>query len=111
MSDMKGKKWIKNYIQMVIDEVKDIPKETRESVDFRVKMSMKHKTFSEKFPSLLMMVVEKAEDFEHERLDVMLDLMDSVQKGEKNVDEVDKKMGQEYFDKYVAPHVNEKKIK
>ncbi len=106
---MKGKKWIKNYIQMVIDEVKDIPKETRESVDFRVKMSMKHKTFSEKFPSLLMMVVEKAEDFEHERLDVMLDLMDSVQKGEKNVDEVDKKMGQEYFDKYVAPHVNEKK--
>lgn len=108
---MKGKKWIKNYIQMVIDEVKDIPKETRESVDFRVKMSMKHKTFSEKFPSLLMMVVEKAEDFEHERLDVMLDLMDSVQKGEKNVDEVDKKMGQEYFDKYVAPHVNEKKIK
>jgi hypothetical protein len=109
MSDMKGKKWIKNYIQMVIDEVKEIPKETRESVDFRVKMSMKHKTFSEKFPSLLMMVVEKAEEFEHERLDVMLDLMDSVQKGEKDVDEVDKKMGQEYFDKYVAPHVNEKK--
>lgn len=106
---MKGKKWIKNYIQMVIDEVKEIPKETRESVDFRVKMSMKHKTFSEKFPSLLMMVVEKAEEFEHERLDVMLDLMDSVQKGEKDVDEVDKKMGQEYFDKYVAPHVNEKK--
>ena len=106
---MKGKKWIKNYIQMVIDEVKEIPKETRESVDFRVKMSMKHKTFSEKFPSLLMMVVEKAEEFEYERLDVMLDLMDSVQKGEKDVDEVDKKIGQAYFDKYVAPHVNEKK--
>lgn len=109
MSDMKGKKWIKNYIQMVIEEVKDIPKETRESIDFRVKMSMKHKTFSEKFPSLLMMVVEKAEEFEYERFDVMLNLMDSVQKGEKDLDDVDKKMGQEYFDKYVAPHVNEKK--
>ena len=109
MSDIKGKKWIKNYIQMVIDEVKDVPKETRETVPFRVKMTMKHKTFSEKFPSLLMMVVEKAEEFDHDHLEVMLNLMDSVQKGERDADEVDQEMGQKYFDKYVAPHVNDKK--
>ena len=61
---MKGKKWIKNYIQMVIDEVKDVPKETRESVPFRVKMTMKHKTFSEKFlNSPLKVVLEMAVDF------------------------------------------------
>ena len=106
---MKGKEWIKNYIQMVIDEVKDIPKETRESVDFRVKMSMKHKTFSEKFPSLLMMVVEEAEDLDMDRLDKLLDLMDSVQKGEKDGEEVDKKLVQEYFDKYVAPNIDTSK--
>jgi hypothetical protein len=111
MSDVKGKKWIKNYIQMVIDEVKDVPKETRGSVPFRIKMTMKHKTFSEKFPSLLMMVVEQAEEFDHERLEVMLNLMDSVQKGERDGDEVDREMGQEYFDKYVAPHVKDTKDK
>lgn len=107
MSDIKGKKWIKNYINMVIDEVKDVPKETRETVPFRIKMTMKHKTFSEKFPSLLMMVVDQAEEFDHERLEVMLTLMDSIQKGDRNVDEVDRELGQEYFDKYVAPHVDE----
>jgi len=108
MSDVKGKKWIKNYIQMVIDEVKDVPKETRESVPFRVKMTMKHKTFSDKFPSLLMMVVDQATEFDHNRLEVMLNLMNSVQNGERNVDEVDKELGKEYYDKYVAPYVHEK---
>jgi len=111
MSDVKGKKWIKNYINMVIDEVKDVPKETRETVPFRIKMTMKHKTFSEKFPSLLMMVVDQAEDFDHKQLDIMLNLMDSVQKGDRNVDEVDRELGQEYFDMYVAPHVDEKEKK
>lgn len=108
MSEVKGKKWIKNYIQMVIEEVKDVPKETRESVPFRVKMAQKHKTFSERFPSLLMMVVEKADEIDHERLDGMLNLLDSVQKGERNVDEVDRELGQKYYDTYVAPYVDEK---
>ena len=109
MSEIKGKKWIKNYIEMVIDEVKNIPKSERETVPFRIKMTMKHKTFSEKFPSLLMMVVEQAEEFEMHRLETMLDLMSSVQSGERDVDEVDKELGQEYFDKYVAPHVDDTK--
>lgn len=106
---VKDKQWIKNYIQMVLDEIKDVPKETRETVPFRIKMTMKHKTFSEKFPSLLMMIVEQGEDFEHERLEVMLNLLDSVQSGQRDVDEVDKELGQEYFNKYVAPHVNDAK--
>ena len=106
MSSVKGKDWITNYIDLVIDEVKDIPKETRETVEFRIKMSQKHQTFYEKFPSLLMMVVEKATDFDKDRLRTMLGLMDSVQKGEKNVDDVDKQLGQEYYDKYVSPVVN-----
>lgn len=107
MSEVKDKNWIKRYINMVIKEVRDVPSDTRSSVPFRIKMTMKHKTFSEKFPSLLMMVVEQADEFDHKRLDEMLDLMDSVQKGERNADEVDKEMGQEYFDKYVSPYVKD----
>jgi len=109
MTEIKDKKWIKNYIKLVIDEVKDVPKSERGKVQFRIKMSMKHKTFSEKFPSLLMMVVEEAEDLDMDRLDKLLDLMDSVQKGEKDGEEVDKKLGQEYFDKYVAPNIDTSK--
>ena len=108
-TDIKGKEWIKNYINMVIEEVRNIPKETRETVPFRIRMTMKHKTFSEKFPSLLMMVVEQADDFDHERLDQMLDLLDSVQHGNRDIDTVDRELGQEYYDRYVSPHINESK--
>ena len=83
MTDVKDKKWIKNYINLVINEVKDVPKSERAKVPFRIKMTMKHKTFSKKFPSLLMMVVEEADELDMERLDNFLDLMESVQKGEK----------------------------
>lgn len=41
MSSVKGKEWITNYINMVIDEVKDSPIEIRQSVEFRIKISKK----------------------------------------------------------------------
>ena len=109
MSEEKDKPWIKNYVLMVIDEVKNISKEEREKVPFRIKMTMKHKTFSDKFPSLLMNVVENAEEFDMAQLDILLSLLDNVQKGKRNLDEVDKELGQEYFDRYVSPHIDEKK--
>ena len=105
MSDIKNKKWIKNYVLLVLDEIKDIPQEEREKVDFRVKMTMKHKTFSDKFPSLLMILLEQSSEFDMKKLDEMLSILDSVQTGQRNVDDVDKELGQEYFDKYVSPHV------
>jgi hypothetical protein len=106
MSEVKGRKWIRNYVDMVIDEVKDVPEQERESVPFRIKMTMKHKTFSEKFPSLLMMVVSQAQNFDFEQFNKMLDLMETVQTGNRNMEDVSKELGQEYFDKYVAPHVD-----
>lgn len=105
MSEPKNKEWIKNYIQMVIEEVKDIPQETRESVEFRISMAKKHDTFNKKFPSLLMMVIDKGSNFDHARLEPMLDLMTGIQNGSLNGDEVDKKLGQEYFDTYVKPNI------
>ena len=106
MSDIKNKKWIKNYVLLVLDEIKDIPQEEREKVDFRIKMTLKHKTFSDKFPSLLMILLDQSSEFDMQKLDEMLSILDSVQTGQRNVDEVDRELGQEYFDKYVAPHIN-----
>ena len=63
MSDVKGKTWIKNYVLMLINELKDVPKEERDKVQFRLKMTSKHKTFSDKFPSLLMILLEKYRRF------------------------------------------------
>lgn len=107
MSDIKGKKWIKNYVLLVLDEIKNMSQEDREKVDFRVKMTMKHKTFSDKFPSLLMILLEQSGEFDMKKLDEMLSILESVQTGKRNVDDVDKELGQEYFDKYVSPHVND----
>jgi len=56
---VKSKEWIKNYIQMVINEVKDIPIQTREGVEFRISIAKKHDTFNRKFPSLLMMILTR----------------------------------------------------
>ena len=105
MSDVKGKTWIKNYVLMLINELKDVPKEERDKVQFRLKMTSKHKTFSDKFPSLLMLIVDKGDDFDVKQLDSLLLLLDRVQTGERKVDEVDKELGQEYFDRYVSPHI------
>lgn len=109
MSDVKEQKWIRDYINMVIDEVKDVPEQERESVPFRIKMTMKHKTFSEKFPSLLMMAVSQAQHFDFKQFNMMLELMDNVQTGKSNMEEVSRELGQEYFDLYVAPHIDDKK--
>jgi|688.fasta_scaffold556005_2 hypothetical protein len=111
MSEIKGTKWIKNYVLMVINEVKSISKEERDKVQFRLQMTMKHKTFSDKFPSLLMLIVDHGEEFDLSQLDIMLNLLESVQSGGRKVDEVDKEIGQEYYDKYVSPYVNDTDVK
>ena len=92
MSDIKNKKWIKNYVLLVLDEIKDIPQEEREKVDFRIKMTLKHKTFSDKFPSLLMILLDQSSEFDMQKLDEMLSILDSVQTGQRNVDEVDREL-------------------
>jgi len=107
MTEQKSKEWIKSYIQSLIKEVEGIPKEKRESVEFRISMAKKHDTFNKKFPSLLMMVIDKGSSFDHARLEPMLDLMTGVQNGSLDGDEVDKRLGQEYFDKYIKPNIQE----
>jgi hypothetical protein len=106
MSEIKEKKWILNYVLMLIDEVKKVARVERDKVDFRLKMTNKHKTFSDKFPSLLMLIIDNGDTFDLKQLDVMLNLLENVQSGKRNIDDVDKELGKEYFDKYVAPVVD-----
>jgi hypothetical protein len=111
MSEIKSKEWIRNYVLMVIDEVKEIPKEEREKVSFRQKMAMKHQTFFEKFPGILMIVLDSGEEFDLDQFDMMLDAMERVHKGEEDFEEVNKGMGKKYFDEYVAPKIDMDKEK
>ena len=106
MSEIKEKKWILNYVLMLIDEVKKVSRVERDKVDFRLKMTNKHKTFSDKFPSLLMLIIDNGDTFDLKQLDVMLNLLENVQSGKRNIDDVDKELGKEQFDKYVAPDVD-----
>ena len=111
MSDIKNKTWIRNYVMMVIAEVKNIPKEDREKISFRKTMAIKHQTFFEKFPGLLMIVIDSGDEFDIAQFDMMLNKMDQVQKGQADLETINKEMGQSYFDEYVAPKIDMTKEK
>jgi len=109
MEDIKSKEWIKDYIVSLIDEVKHLSAKERDCIPFRVQMARKHDTFFSKFPSLLMLILDQGSDFDLKKLDEMLILMDNIHSGDKDLEEVNKKMGQEFFDKHIAPNIDMKK--
>jgi hypothetical protein len=106
MEEKKSKGWILNYVLMLIQEVKEFPKEQRETVPFRESIAKKHQTFFYKFPHLLMMICEEAEKFDLKQLIGMLNNMEEIDKGEKDLEETNKMMGQKYFDKFVKPKID-----
>lgn len=64
--------------------------------------------FSEKYYSLLKLIV-KGEDISY--LFKMLEMIESVQKNEKNIDEVEKNLGEELAEKYLYPSLSKKEVK
>ena len=64
MEDVKSKTWIKNYVIMLINEVKDIPKKERETQEFVKRMVNKHRTFAGKFQHLMRLVINDGTDFD-----------------------------------------------
>lgn len=111
MSDIKSKNWIKNQVNMIFEEVKTATSHQRDSVPYRRKLANKYQTFFEKFPSLLMSIIDQGEDFDMNRLNEMLNLMEDIQTGDKNMEDVNKEMGQKYFNNYVAPVIDMEKEK
>jgi len=106
MTEQKDSKWIIDYVEMLIEEVKSVPKEQRDVVSFHQSMASKHQTFFAKYPHLLTMICDQAEDFDLVRLREMLGQRDQIRRGEKNLEDANKEMGQKYFDKYVSPHID-----
>lgn len=106
MASQKDSRWITDYVDMLIEEVKMYPKEQRDVVSFHQKMAAKHQTFFASYPHLLTMICDQAEDFDKERLRSMLGVRDEVKRGERKLEDVNKEMGQEYFDHYVSPHID-----
>ena len=64
--------------------------------------------FSEKYYSLLKLIV-KGEDISY--LFKMLEMIESVQKNEKNIVEVEKNLGEELAEKYLYPSLSKKEVK
>jgi len=111
MSDIKSKSWIKNQVDMIFEEVKTATPNQRDSVPYRRKLANKYQTFFEKFPSLLMSIIDQGENFDMKRLNEMLNLMTDIHSGEKKMEDVNKEMGQKYFNDYVAPVIDMEKEK
>ena len=106
MTDVKSKLWIRNYVIMLINEVKNVPKKTRESQEFMKRIVKKHRTFAGKFQHLLRLVVNDGADFDMNQLDYFLNRMQNIHEGKEDVEKVDKELGQTYYDKYVSPVIN-----
>ena len=110
MSDQEEDKtdgeWILNYVEDLIEEVKQYSSRERDHVRFHQKMAIKHQTFFAKFPHLLTKVCDDAENFDVDQLKEMLIQLGKIERGERDMDDVNKEMGKKYFDKFVSPHVD-----
>lgn len=104
--EQKGSEWILNYVQNLIEEVKQYTKAQRDHVKFHQTMAVKHQTFFAKFPHLLTKICDDADEFDLGQLKEMLGQMEEIQRGEKDLGEVNKEMGQKFFDRFVLPHVD-----
>ena len=89
MSDIKSKSWIKNQVDMIFEEVKTATPNQRDSIPYRRKLANKYQTFFEKFPSLLMSIIDQGEDFDMKRLNEMLNLMTDIHSGEKKMEDAE----------------------
>lgn len=98
--------WILNYVRDLMDEVKQYPVEQRDHVKFHGMMAQKHQTFFAKFPHLLTMVCDDGDKFDIAQLEEMLEQREEINRGEKDLEEANKEMGQKYFDKHVSPHID-----
>lgn len=102
---------ILSYVNSLMEEVEETSEEERKSIDYHQRMATKHQTFFSKFPHLLTMICDQGKKFDLGRLSEMLGKRDEIHRGDRDLEETNKEMGQEYFDRYVAPVIGEEKKK
>lgn len=103
--EQKSKEWIMRNVELILTDIRSVDDETRKMVPYRIGLATKHHTFFKQFPSILMKLIDDGDDFDMERFNQMLDLMEQVHSGEKDLEETNREIGQEYFDRYVKEKV------
>lgn len=70
-------------------------------------LNQKFPEFHMGYPALFNLIVDEPDKFEMNRLLNMLKIRSRVSNGEITYDTASEKIGQEYYNEYVKPHVNE----
>ena len=102
----KNKDWIKTMVLLILDDIRELSDNDRNSIQVRQQIAMKYQTFFEKFPSLCMKLIDDGDSFEMERFDEMLGLMERVHSQELDLQDTTTEVGQQYFNRYVRPHID-----
>ena len=117
MDDLKNKSWdglTKN--QKILIHVKKLLKKSK-TKQYR-QMKLKNKILYEQklrqefdqldrfYPSLFRMIIEDPINFDMSKLKKMLSMKDKVDNNEVSYDDANKKIGLEYYNKYVKKHVD-----
>lgn len=107
------KKWerkdVIEYIENLIPQVEETSKEERETIKYRERMVMLHYAFANKFKNLFKLVLDQGRDFDVGELRRICQIQDDCEEGKKDFEEENKRYGQEKFDKYVKPLIDNKK--
>lgn len=74
---------------------------------FRHAMAEKYEEFMVAYPALFETILNDPKNFEMGRLLRMLDLKKKIGVGDISYEDASSKIGQEYYDEFVKPHVNE----
>lgn len=104
----KSKNWIKTQMELILDDVRTVQEEQK-SIEYRQFMANKYSTFFSKFPSLLMKLIDDGDQFDRKQFEILLNMMNDVHEGKRNIEETNTEFGQQQFNRYVKPHIDEEK--
>ena len=107
---VKNKTWIKTQMSLILDDVGEM-KEEEKTIQYRVSMGNKYQTFFSKFPGLMMKLIDDGSAFDHGKMDGFLDMMEDIHAGRLNLEDTNREVGQEHYDMYVSPAIDDKKEK
>lgn len=75
--------------------------------EYKAKLEKEYKSFSERYPSLFLMIIEKNHKFDMNKLEHMLGLYKKIEKKEITTKDASIHVGQKYYDEYVKPVIDE----
>lgn len=93
------------YAQSLINEVKNVPEQLRQSAKFEVSIIKKHKIFYDTYKMAVKTILRYGENFDLNELKTMLELRDKLKAGQISKEDANKEIGQKYYNRFAAPVV------